>query len=199
VKYHEAKTLLIQVACDQFNGDCAANKIYTAPGIKGVLTRNAVVTALQRMEDEGILEAGAPGRPRRVKDVYRPALAEEPDVEEEAEAEERPAPVLPIRSPTPHYPIVYVIQEEVDGESNTVLIGNTQTGKNYLVAGISRSIAVAFAQWRGIASFAIEPHPLDEVVKVAERQQLETYVIHARLDRAWQASLAKFASQRGVA
>lgn len=68
--------LLIKVASDQFEGVCTVSKLYQAEGIRGVIPKSSVVEILQRLERDGILEAGSNKKARRVSRAFlgRPEL-----------------------------------------------------------------------------------------------------------------------------
>jgi energy-coupling factor transporter ATP-binding protein EcfA2 len=62
--------LLLQVSCDLFAGEFAIRKLYQAPGVQGVLSKQRVEEILSRLEKDGILEPGGPRKPRRVARGY---------------------------------------------------------------------------------------------------------------------------------
>jgi energy-coupling factor transporter ATP-binding protein EcfA2 len=58
--------LIVQTACDQFDGACTISKLYQAEGIRGVLSKADVEETCRRLERDGVLEPGSNRKPRRV-------------------------------------------------------------------------------------------------------------------------------------
>lgn len=58
--------LIVQTACDQFDGKCTISKLTQAEGIRGVLSRVELIETCQRLERDGVLEPGTNRRPRQV-------------------------------------------------------------------------------------------------------------------------------------
>ena len=62
--------LLLQVSCDLFAGEFAYKKLYQAPGVQGVLSRQRVEELAGRLEKDGVLEPARGKTPRRVARGY---------------------------------------------------------------------------------------------------------------------------------
>jgi DNA segregation ATPase FtsK/SpoIIIE-like protein len=65
-RFVRAAKLIVETACEQFDGSCAIAKLSQADGIKGVLTKAELIETCQRLERDGVLEAGSNKKPRRV-------------------------------------------------------------------------------------------------------------------------------------
>ena len=70
--------LLITAACQQFDGQMARNKMLALDGVKGIISFDRFNEVCQRLERDGVLEAGGPRKPRKVARGFfnRPALVD---------------------------------------------------------------------------------------------------------------------------
>jgi energy-coupling factor transporter ATP-binding protein EcfA2 len=86
--------LIISIACEQFNGNCAVAKLSQTEGIRGVIPKDILLEHLQRLERDGILEPGSNNKARRVARGYfgMPGLldaryGQQPDTDEDEDAD----------------------------------------------------------------------------------------------------------------
>jgi hypothetical protein len=170
MKYDDAKALILTVASEEHNGDCAVSRMYKAPRIKEALKKSALEEALKRMEAEGILSPSGPGKPRRVLPEYMPAQVEPAPQEEStpvepAPQEEAPPPMLrmlppptipPVSVPPP---VPSVEPEEITLyllRSGGFVFGRGHSGRDYLLAWLEEEHAAAYAQQNNFAPVDIE-------------------------------------------
>lgn len=71
--------LLINAACQHFAGELARNKVLALEGVRGVVSFDRFNEVCQRLERDGVLEAGGPRKPRRVSKGFfnRPHLVDQ--------------------------------------------------------------------------------------------------------------------------
>jgi hypothetical protein len=74
----EAK-IILTAACQHYAGDMARSKILQLDGVKNVIGQERFNEIAQRLERDGIVEAGGPRKPRRVARAFfgRPQLIEQ--------------------------------------------------------------------------------------------------------------------------